>query len=218
MEFALNQLDRFDAIFWLHADDTTKLAKDFGDNSIALGLEKVAGDQAVSKDLVLEWLCRPHSRRSFVKRIAPDPKWLLIFDNADDLDVLVDYLPVSGNGSILVTSRDPLAKTQTYFRTTAGIDLISFSKTDTGMLLRTLTGYDRGESDIELSQEIAEKPSGLPLAISQIPAQSLVVTSLCRSSWISSTQTQFGSNCQISRRPHCCKRTSGENYLFCIGA
>ena len=124
---ALKQLDCFDAVFWLHADDTTKLAKDFGDISLALGLEKVASDQAVSKDLVLEWLCRPHNRRSLVKGTTPDPKWLLIFDNADNLDVLADYLPVSGNGSILVTSRDPLAKTKTRFRTTAGIDLESFS-------------------------------------------------------------------------------------------
>ena len=167
VEFAMSRLDHFDVVFWLHADDTTKLAKDFGDISMALGLEKVAGDQAVSKDLVLEWLCRPQSRRSIAKKNVPDPKWLLIFDNADDLDILVDYLPFSGNGSILVTSRDPLAKRQTHFRTTAGIDLDSFSKADAGTLLRTLTGYNKSESDIELSQEIAEKLSGLPLAISQ---------------------------------------------------
>lgn len=168
VEFALSQLDHFDAIFWLHADDTTKPAKDFGDISVALGLEKAAGDQAVSKDLVLEWLCRPHNRRSIVKGTAPDPKWLLIFDNADNLDVVADYLPLSGNGSILVTSRDPLAKTQTRFPTTAGIDLDSFSNADAGTLLGTLTGYNKSESDIELSQKIAEKLSGLPLAISQI--------------------------------------------------
>lgn len=57
---------------------------------MALGLEKVAGDQAVSRDLVLDWLCGPHNRRSLVKGVAPEPKRLLIFDNADDLDVVVD--------------------------------------------------------------------------------------------------------------------------------
>lgn len=168
VEFAFGRMDCYDAIFWLHADDATKLAKDFSDISVSLGLEKVAGDQAVSKDLVLDWLSRPQGRRSLVQGAAPDPRWLLIFDNADDLDVLVDYLPVSGNGSVLVTSRDPLAKTQTRFRTTDGIDLDPFSKVDGGTLLRTLTGYNRSTSDIELSQEISEKLSGLPLGIVQI--------------------------------------------------
>lgn len=168
VEFAFHRMDCYDAIFLLHADDATKLAKDFGDISVSLSLEKVAGDQAVSKDLVLNWLSRPHGQRSLVQGAAPNPRWLLIFDNADDLDVVVDYLPVSGNGSVLVTSRCPLAKTQTRFRTTDGIDLDQFSKADGGTLLRTLTGYNRSTSDIELSQEISEKLGGLPLGIVQI--------------------------------------------------
>lgn len=59
-----------------------------------------------------------------------------------------------------MTNCDPLAKTQTRFRTSDGVDLDSFSKNDAGTLLRTLTGYNKGKSDIELSQEIAEKLSG----------------------------------------------------------
>ena len=62
MEFAFHRMDCYDAIFLLHADDATKLAKDFGDISVSLSFEKVVGDPAVSKDLVLDWLSRPHGR------------------------------------------------------------------------------------------------------------------------------------------------------------
>lgn len=67
--------------------------------------------------------------------------WLLVFDNADDLSVVVDYLPVSDNGSIFVTSRDPLAKTQSRFRVTEGIDLYPLPIEEAATLLRELTGY-----------------------------------------------------------------------------
>lgn len=74
VEFAFGHLECVNAIFWLHVDDTTKLAKDFGDISLALGLEKATGNRTLSKDLVLDWLCRPHHRRSLVKDAAPEPR------------------------------------------------------------------------------------------------------------------------------------------------
>ena len=122
-EFALSHLEHFDAVFWLHADNTSKLAKDFGDISIALSLEKVANDQAVSKDLVLDWLSGPSSGKSAIKGATSGPKWLLIFDNVDDPEVVDECLPVSGNGSILVTSRQSKVYMQKRFRTAEGFDL-----------------------------------------------------------------------------------------------
>ena len=63
------------------------------------------------------------------------PIWLLVFDNTDNLEVLHDFWPESGNGSILVTSHDPLAKTRTHVSVAAGIDLDLFLPFEAGTLL-----------------------------------------------------------------------------------
>jgi hypothetical protein len=146
----------------------SKLAKDFGDIALALRLESKSSDQFVSRDLVLNWLANPRGRESQVKGQAPDLKWLLIFGNPDDLDVILDYLPLSGNGSILITGCDPLAKTETRFPMAEGIDLEPLSMENAGSPLRKLTGFNQDSQDTELSQKISERLSGFPLAIVQV--------------------------------------------------
>ena len=61
IKYAYKSKDDFDVIFFLHADDTAKLAQGFADISLALGLEAQAAakDQAISRDLVLKWLSQP---------------------------------------------------------------------------------------------------------------------------------------------------------------
>lgn len=84
---------------------------------------------------MLNLLANPRGRESQVKGHTPDLKWLLILDNADDLDITFDYLPVSDNGFILITGRDPLVKAETRFLVTEGIDLEPLSMENAGALL-----------------------------------------------------------------------------------
>ncbi|KAF2106252.1 P-loop containing nucleoside triphosphate hydrolase protein [Lophiotrema nucula] len=171
VEFAHANKDLYKAIFVLPASDTEKLAQLFAEISVALGLENEAGDQIVSKNIVLGWLSQPVRRiregtavfRNEKKDLVP---WLLVFDNADDLNVLRDFWPQSECGSILVTSRDPLAKTRTHVPVTEGLDLEPFSPQDAGLLLRQLTRYS-SSADIAPSEIVGAKLSGLPLAIIQ---------------------------------------------------
>lgn len=174
VEYAYKSKGDFDAIFFLQADDTTKLAQGFADISLALGLEAQAAaeDQAVSRDLVLGWLSQPMKRiqegsNPVDDAAKPDATWLIIFDNADDLSILADYWPVTGTGSVLVTSRDPLAKSRAHIPVDHGLDLEPLSVSEGGSLLRQITGIDK-EKDVETSITIATKLSGLPLAINQI--------------------------------------------------
>ena len=173
--YAYSCLSYFDAIFVVHASDSAKLAQGFTEISISLGLETydTIGDHLVSKDLVLGWMEDPlrfpkHSALLQAKQDQNIPRWLLIFDNADDLSILNDYWPIgSNNGSILITSRDPLAKTRSYVPIGEGIDLDPLATTDAGSLVRKLTGFDES-GDLTLSETIAGRLSGLPLAITQI--------------------------------------------------
>lgn len=167
-EFALSRQAQFDAVFWVHADNPTKLDQAFGDIARALGLEQNSTDLVVSKELVLDWLSRPATQPPNAHEPAKEVKWLIIFDNADDLTILRDYLPSAGTGSIIVTSRDPKAKDKFYFPVSDGVDLDGLSTKDAAQLLRKLTGFNDADEDKQLSEEIAAKLGGLPLAIVQI--------------------------------------------------
>jgi hypothetical protein len=175
VEFAYASKSVFDAIFFLHASDTAKLAQGFANISIQLGLETSAsaGDQLISRDLVISWMTEPRrytskiSRRERGTNPPKEPNWLLIFDNADDLDLLADYWPISNHGSILVTSRDPLAKTRCIIPIEAGIDLDPFNTKDAATLLRNLTGFNAPQYT-GISEEVAAELSGFPIAITQV--------------------------------------------------
>ncbi|CAN9380784.1 unnamed protein product [Alternaria alternata] len=172
VEYAYRNKSMYEAIFILQASDSEKLAQSFAEISLALGLESEAGDQIVSKNLVFRWLSQPVRRMSEGTAILEDQNqdivpWLLVFDNADDLSILRDYWPESEYGSILVTSRDPLAKTRTYVAISSGLELEPFVEVEAGLLLRNLTGL-AATADIQSSELVARKLSGLPLAIMQI--------------------------------------------------
>jgi hypothetical protein len=173
IEFCSRNKSQFDAIFWVYADTEGKLAAGFSDISVALGLaeELDVGNKVVNRDRVIEWLNRPHRRsreeyddNEYSAR-SDDAKWLLVFDNADDPELLMDYWPVAGSGSILITSRDPLAKNHIFG--ISGIDLEPFPTEVAASFLRIRTGYQR-DRDTELSRSIAKRLGGHPLALTQV--------------------------------------------------
>ncbi|KAF2120273.1 hypothetical protein BDV96DRAFT_642115 [Lophiotrema nucula] len=174
VEYAYSRRDKFDAVFLINASESAKLAIGYTQISQKLGLEDAAsvGDQVVSRDLVLEWFSRPLRHHSNPhgheqQNAGEEAKWLLVLDNADDLNLLVDYWPVTGSGSILVTSRDPLAKTQSYVYSPKGMDLECLSTAESAAMLQTLTGYKTSE-DEETATAIGKRLGGLPLAITQV--------------------------------------------------
>ncbi|KAI0454274.1 hypothetical protein F5B21DRAFT_524948 [Xylaria acuta] len=177
MEFALRFKNSFDAIFWIHSDETAKLDECFQNISVRLGLETAdeAHSQVVSRSIVKGWLANPTKTDidtdvdiNPITSPDKDASWLIIFDNADDPKLLGDYWP-DGSGSVLITSRDPLAK-RLFSTRSSGMDLEPLSDEDGGALLLRLTESD--ESPVEDAESIARNISqdlaGLPLAITQM--------------------------------------------------
>lgn len=158
VQFMFDHRDDFDAIFWVQADETPKLAEDFCQIALELGLEDAgtAQNKAVSRDLVKKWLTCPlkHSRRPSMPSTNDEyASWLLILDNVDEPEILKDYWPFEGVGSILVTSRDPLAKGRA-FRMTSGHTLKPFEERESAEFLVGLTQNDSDdEGDDEDSDE-----------------------------------------------------------------
>lgn len=61
VQYMFTHKDDYDAIFWVQADQLAKIAEGFCQMSMELGLEEQGAkqNQAVSRDLVKEWLTRP---------------------------------------------------------------------------------------------------------------------------------------------------------------
>lgn len=177
LEFALRNKECFDAVFWVHADSLAKLDDSFQEISLKLGLEDSSEckSHAVTRSLVKSWLSNLQKKapidvhdNSSTASSLNKAKWLIIFDNADDPQILADYWP-QGTGSILITSRDPIAKSLFAVRS-SGIDMESLNDEDGGALLMKLTALDEISEDNaqEFAQQISHQLGGLPLAISQM--------------------------------------------------
>jgi tetratricopeptide (TPR) repeat protein/transcriptional regulator with XRE-family HTH domain len=155
IEYAYRYEAEYEAILWVNADLET-LVSDFAGLAAVLDLpERHEDDQSLATKAVKSWL-QKHS------------SWLLIFDNADDLNLAYNYLP-GGRGAVLLTTL--AQETGPYFEK---IDMLKMSRRDgTRFLLRrkygdkakllaSATPQERKEAEL-----ICEHLEGLPLALDQ---------------------------------------------------
>jgi len=90
-EYAYRYAADYDVVWWLRAEDPTTLASDYAALHRALTGEE-CDDQRLAVNLVREWLSS-HSG------------WLLVFDNAEEVDDVSPYVP-GLRGHVIVTSRN----------------------------------------------------------------------------------------------------------------
>lgn len=139
MQLVHTRKKNYDAVFWVAADEPQKFAHRFQAIAIQLGLQDAADleDAVVSRNLVLDWLSTPVKKLPNhpsirIGNLEIDATWLLILDNADILEYLAYYWSSLGNGSVLVTSRYPFARSHFYCK--SGFDLQPFSTADAAAL------------------------------------------------------------------------------------
>ena len=93
-------------------------------------------------------------------------KWLLIFDNADDLDVLKPAWPGSAAGFVLLTSRDA---NSAFALASGGCQIKPFDlETGSAALLNFVGVNHESESNHSVARDITSVLGWLPLALSQI--------------------------------------------------
>lgn len=167
IEYAYRRRKDFEAIFWLNADDATILAANFAQIAIQLGLEADdSADFAASRDIVMAWLADPLKKSSGPDTPENMANWLIIFDNVDNLDVLSDYWPKLGRGSVLVTSRDPRAKQNIFID--SGLHLPRLSQEESEALMQKLTRIPADSAQKKSLSAISKTLDGLPLIISHM--------------------------------------------------
>jgi tetratricopeptide (TPR) repeat protein len=93
IEYAYRYCEEYKAVLWVHADSHELLVSDFISAAGLLNLpEKNESDQNIVIRAVMGWLQR-------------NPDWLLILDNADNIEIASKFLPTGGKGNILLTTR-----------------------------------------------------------------------------------------------------------------
>ena len=170
IQFAVKHQKDFDAIMWVNADSVNEMAQGF--QRIARLLDLIpegsadANDLIYTREIVKRWLVNPRARDSDRKsgRVI---SWLLIYDGVRDPDILNDYWPYDGPGSVLITSRNP-------FSWTKSLPLKPFTSDEAIAFLLKLTNRKLSDVDQESVINVSSRLGGLPLALTQMA--SIIVT------------------------------------------
>jgi len=92
VEYAYRYGSDYEAVWWVRSEESATLAGDYAELAGELNLPHLDGPREVIKAVRL-WL-------------RQNDDWLLIFDNAEDPSSVLEYLPQSGSGHMIITSRD----------------------------------------------------------------------------------------------------------------
>ncbi|KAF2676245.1 hypothetical protein K458DRAFT_468751 [Lentithecium fluviatile CBS 122367] len=172
-QFVHEYRDSFDAIFWLHAEEDVILRGEFAHIAVQLNLVPEASQEAsnlfIARELVKGWLAKPTKTYSTHGRTsAEEASWLLVFDNVAQAETLLDFWPEAGScGSILLTSRDPLAKSG-WYKVSDGIILKEFDPREATEFLLKSTWRENDEKARALAPDVVGLLGCHPLALVQM--------------------------------------------------
>ncbi|KAL2819508.1 hypothetical protein BJX63DRAFT_11883 [Aspergillus granulosus] len=167
-EYAHQYEREYDCIFWLNAHTATQLAQEYS------GLGRVVfpntqldfSDQTQTIEKVRQWFRTAHINS---EQNPKGLRWLLIFDNVEDLETLRAFWPPGGEGSIILTTQKPeiadIAKLNML-----SIKLEPLTPKEGSDLIWSFLASEDGHETLgwnvaTLREEISQGVGGLPLAL-----------------------------------------------------
>jgi hypothetical protein len=148
VEYAWRHRSAYDAVWWIRAETTTSLHSDYAALAPKVGLGEDP-DQDTMVAAVRDWL-------------EDNPRWLVIFDNADDPAAIVPLLPRAGDGHVLITSQQ--ADDLDMRADLVPLDVLKREEATQFLLTRT------GHNDLAAARDLADALGCLPLALEQAGA------------------------------------------------
>jgi tetratricopeptide (TPR) repeat protein len=151
-EYAYAHAGDYDLVFWITADEPALIADQFAALAARLGLDPEPDPEAV--------------RAQVHEKLRETGDWLLIFDNADEVDGIRKWLPggprpAGVRGHVIITTRRG-----GFASVGAVLDLDVIGTGDAAALLRTRVP----DLDQQTGERIAEELGRLPLALEQAAA------------------------------------------------
>lgn len=157
LAYAYMKTKDLDGVFWISAETEVVLKQSFTRVALKLQLPNAhPQNHEENTVLVLNWINQTKA------------KWLLIFDNVEDVHILEDCWPVAERGSVLVTARHHSVAVQPI---DDGIEIETFSTEEGADFLHHLLP-ESGNSALERQArlDLSTRLSGHALAISQMVA------------------------------------------------
>ncbi len=161
IEYAYYHQHMYEYVFWVNASSQDLLSSSFVDIAHRLNLpQKNERDQNRVIAAVMNWL-------------RNNTSWLLVIDNADDLNVVTTFLPTAHTGHIILTTRAQavglLAKTVQLEQMPPKVGAC-FLLRRAGIISSNGVLSDAQEQDRNTAIEISQIFGGLPLALDQAGA------------------------------------------------
>lgn len=150
VEYVYRHSGEFNVIWWIPAEQENLILGALADLARSLGLE--VGPQANAAVPAV---------REALRTGKPFDNWLLVFDNAEDIEAVRSYFPNGGPGKIIVTSRN-----REWERVATPLSVDVFDREESiALLQRRARGLSSGDAD-----RLAAALGDLPLAVEQAGA------------------------------------------------
>ncbi len=153
LEYAYRYAADYGLVWWLRSEEPATLAANYAALATALDLpEKEVKEQDAIIKAVRQWLDH-HSG------------WLLIFDNANQAQDLLPYLPQANTGHVIITSRHP------HWKGVANpLRVPVWPREESVAFLVRRTGAQSEAMPVAEAAAVAEELGDLPLALEQAAA------------------------------------------------
>ncbi|MCL2443327.1 MAG: toll/interleukin-1 receptor domain-containing protein [Treponema sp.] len=154
LEYAYRNLIKYETIWWVNSSSFDTTLSSF--MKFALD-KKLITEEAKAEDVVEEmkyWF-------------SNNDNWLFIYDNADADDFkkwLEPFFPKSGNGHVLITTRN------NFFPKSKSIDIVVFDETEAVSFMKNRIKKDSEGYSVKLAKILSKRLQYLPLALEQAAA------------------------------------------------
>lgn len=147
VQYAHVHASEYDFTFWVRAGDLATLATDLGELAGRMDLSLVSEtDLKEAIEALWSWM-------------EQNPRWLLIFDDFSNPDSLADYLPMTGNGHVIVTSSNTGGDAVATL-----IEVGPFDRSESVQFLQKRGGPEDINSLDELSKALGDFPLAMEMA------------------------------------------------------